>query len=69
MAGFGTTEEEPVLFADGRGANGVLYEVVVDLYPGVFGVDKQLVPEFEGVADGFWAGVRLVRIGVGAGRL
>ncbi len=53
MAGFGTAEKELVLFADGRGANGVLYEIVVDLYLSVFGVDEQLVPEFEGVVDGF----------------
>ena len=52
-SGFGTAEEEPVLFPNCRWADGVLDEVVVDLDVSVIGVDEQLIPEIEGVGDGF----------------
>ena len=52
-SGFGTSEEEPVLFPDGGGADGVLDEIVVDLHLGVFGIQEQFVPEIEGVVDRF----------------
>ena len=42
VPGFGTAEEEPVLFSDGCGTYGILDEVVVDLNLGVFGVDEHV---------------------------
>lgn len=52
-SGFGAAEKEPVLFADRRGANGIFDEVVFELHLGVLSVEAQLVPETEGVVDGF----------------
>ncbi len=50
---FGAAEEEPVLFSDRCGANGVLDKIVVDFHLGVFGVEIQFIPKSKGVADGF----------------
>ena len=36
LAGFGLADEEPVLLADGRGADGVFHQIIVDLNPAVF---------------------------------
>lgn len=52
LAGGLTTHEEPVLFADGGGADSVFDPVVVDLKAAVFNVGAQPVPDGEGVVDG-----------------
>src|SRR5260221_3642075 len=44
--------EQPVLAADGHGADGPLGGVVVDLRPAVVAVPGQLDPAVEGIADG-----------------
>jgi len=40
LSDIGTIEEEPVLFPDGGGSNGIFDEVVVDLHFGVIRVDE-----------------------------
>lgn len=53
LAGVRAAEEEKVLFADGRGTDGVLDEVVVDLEPSMLEVKVECIPAFEGVVDRF----------------
>nr|WP_246044466.1 hypothetical protein [Pontiella sulfatireligans] len=53
MAGFLTTEEEEVLFADGGRANGVLDEVIADFECAMFEVKIERIPTFDGVIDRF----------------
>lgn len=52
LAGGLATYEEPVLFADGGGADAVFDPVVVDLKAAVFDVDVEPVPNGKGVVDG-----------------
>lgn len=52
LAGFGGSYEEPVLFADGGGADGVFHEVVVDFDPSVDEVAFEFASLLDGVADG-----------------
>ena len=52
LAGFGLADEQPVLLADGGGADGVLHGVVVDLDSAVFDINEQHGPHREGVIDG-----------------
>ena len=52
MASIGGTDEEPVLFADGGGSDGISDEVVVDLDATVVEVGFQRGHLREGVADG-----------------
>lgn len=44
--------EQPVLLADGAGADRVLDQVVVDLHATITQEDAQLRPLIEGIADG-----------------
>ena len=44
--------EQPVLFADGAGTDGVFDEVVVDLHAPVSHIHGEFVPLVESVADG-----------------
>ncbi len=53
LAGGLAADEEPVLFADGGGADAVLDPVVVDLELPLIDVEGELGPEGEGVVDGF----------------
>ena len=53
LAGSGFADEEPVLFPNRGGADGVFYQVVVDLDATVFEEDVQRGPLVEGVVDGF----------------
>ncbi len=55
-AGFGGANEEPVLFADGGGADGVFDEVVVDLDAAVAEIDGEDGPLAGGVVDGLAEG-------------
>ena len=41
LSGLRLADEQPVLFADGGGADGVLHGVVVDLNATVFEIDEQ----------------------------
>ena len=53
LAGLGFADEEPVLFAHGGGADGVLDGVVVDLDSAVFEIDGEHGPQGQRVVDGF----------------
>ena len=53
MTGFGFTDEQPVLLADGGGPDGILDGVVVDLDSAIFEIDGEHGPQREGVVDGF----------------
>ena len=53
LSGIGTAEEEPVLFPDSGGSNGVFDEIVVDLHFAMLGVDEKFFPEIQRVADRF----------------
>lgn len=52
-AGFGMTDEEPVLLADGTGTDVVLGVVVVDLDPAVLEVGAHRGPLAEGIVQRF----------------
>ena len=52
FAGPGGADEEPVLLPDGRGANGVFDEVVVDLDAPVAPIDFQRGPLAQRIIDG-----------------
>jgi len=49
LSGLGLAYKEPVLFADGCGANGILNQVVIDLHPAVLQKDFQRLPLAQGV--------------------
>ena len=53
LSGFGFTDEQPVLFADGGGPDGILDGVVVDLDSSIFEIDGEHGPQGEGAVDGF----------------
>ncbi len=64
LSGFGCPDKEPVLFADGRGPDGILDQIVVDLHaPGVE-VNLQRGPDGKGVSNG----LAHVALGQEAGR-
>ena len=44
--------EQPILLANGRGPDGILHEVVVDLHPAIGQVNFQCGPQAQGVIDG-----------------
>ena len=52
MTGIGVTNEQPILFADSGGANGVFDEVVIDLDLTVFAVTRQAFPLIQGLGAG-----------------
>ncbi len=52
FAGLGFTDEQPVLFAQGGGANGVFHEVLIDLDASVVEVNAELRPEVERIVEG-----------------
>ena len=56
FAGVRGSDEQPVLFPDRSGADGVLRTVVVDLDASVGDADLQRGPEVQGVGDGFAKG-------------
>ena len=56
LPGFGFADKQPVLFADGGGADGVLHGVVVDLNATVFEIDQQHGPHRQGLVAGFAEG-------------
>ena len=66
LAGGFAADEEPVLLADGGGADAVLNPVVVDLELALIDVEGELVPEGEGVVDGFAQGAFGQNFGAGA---
>ena len=66
LAGGFAADEEPVLLADGSGADAVLNPVVVDLELALIDVEGELVPEGEGVVDGFAQGAFGQNFGAGA---
>lgn len=47
FSGLGLAEEQPILFAQGRGPDGIFHEVIVDLDAAVFEVNAQLRPQVE----------------------
>jgi hypothetical protein len=47
--GFGVADEEPVLFAQGSGPDGILHEVLVDLDMAIVKVDAEQFPVAQGV--------------------
>ena len=44
LTGIGVADEEPVLLADGRGADGVFDQVVVNLHPAIIQINAQRAP-------------------------
>ena len=52
LTGIGITDEEPVLFSDGRGTNGVFYEVVVQLHAAIIQINFQCGPLAQSVING-----------------
>ncbi len=52
LTGTGFTDEEPVLFTDGGGADGIFHQVIVDLDASVAQVNIQGAPLAQGVIDG-----------------
>src|SRR5580658_1345355 len=52
LTGSRFSNEEPVLLADGGGANGVFDQVVVDLQPAIFQKDGQCGPLAQGIVNG-----------------
>ncbi len=52
FAGLGFADEEPVLFAEGGGADGVFYQVLIDLDAAVVEVDAEQGPKVQRVLDG-----------------
>src|SRR5580658_520277 len=52
LTGSGFSDEEPVLLADGGGANGVFDQVVIDLQPAIFQKHGQCGPLAQGIVDG-----------------
>jgi len=52
VSGSGFADEEPVLFAQGRGANGVLDQIIVDLHPAVGQIHFQRLPLAQGIVQG-----------------
>ncbi len=53
LARIGVAHEEPVLFANGGGSDGVLHQVVVDFDASVLKEDAKAGPLPQGVVDGF----------------
>jgi hypothetical protein len=45
LASLGVADKELVFLADGRGANGVFHQVVVDLHPAIRQINRQRVPQ------------------------
>ena len=52
LAGFFGAEEQPVLFADGGGPDGIFHQVIVDLHLAVVQEPFQGRPLVQGLADG-----------------
>ncbi len=56
ISAFCISHKQPILLADGAGADGVFYQVVVDLHAAIPQIDGEFFPLIEGVADGFSTG-------------
>jgi len=50
--GLGLADEQPILFAEGGGANGILHQVLVDLDAPIVEVNAKERPQVECVLDG-----------------
>ena len=71
VTGFGVADKQPVLFADGGGADGIFRQIIVELDPAVLEEHEEFFPLPEGIGDGqageALAGVCAARTGRRAG--
>ena len=49
LAGVGFADKQPVFLPDGRGADGVFDQIVVDLHPAIGQIDFQRAPLAQGI--------------------
>ena len=52
FSGLGFADEQPVFLAEGRGANGILHQILVDLDAPIFEVNAKERPQVQRVVDG-----------------